>query len=126
MQLSILISVAGITVISITRLRIMTAVVMMRTSVIIPLVIITVVMMRTSVIIPLVIITVVMMRTSVIIPLVIRAVVVNPDRAALLGSVTAVFLRDGQHRSQSHQDSEDPAESHPLLQVHRTALPRVG
>jgi hypothetical protein len=94
-----LISVVAIGVISIIIPRIMMAVVRMRTFVIIPLVIITVVRMRTSVIIPLVIMVVVRMRASVIIPLIIMAVVVNINRATLLGSVAAVFLRDGQHRS---------------------------
>jgi hypothetical protein len=91
MKLSILISVAVIMVIPITLFRMrMSAVVTMR---------MTVVTMRTSIIVLMVRMTVVRMRASAIIPLVVMAIVVNINRATLLGSVAAVFLRDGQHRS---------------------------
>lgn len=59
-------------------------------------------MMAASVVLPLVIPMVVRTRTVVVvISLVLMAVVVNTDRAAILGSMMVVGLRDSQHRGYS-------------------------
>jgi hypothetical protein len=76
----------------------MIAVVMMGASVIVPVVMIAMVMMGASVIVPVVMMAVVVVGASVIVPMVMMAIMVNMDRAAILGSITARLLRNGQHR----------------------------